>query len=257
MTNRHPEFTVSEQKLKWELRRRSRRDFLIGGAAAVAAFSGYEWLMGGKEDNSLPVRERKVLNGNGNLGVKYVSDSHLMPTYSKADYSYLKANGDIGLDPAFKPGTWQLKVQMGLNGIPDLSLKMDDIKTLPPVTMITRFCCVEGWSAVAGWKGVRFSDFTKKYFPPARQLPRYVYMTTPDEDYYVGLDTPSAMHPQTLLAYELNDKPLTPEHGAPLRLVIPTKYGIKNIKRIGSIQYTDDRPTDYWYEQGYDWFAGL
>src|SRR5579863_9857785 len=99
MTNRHLEFTVSDQKLKWELRRRSRRDFLIGGAAAVAAYGGYKWLMGGEEDNSLPPRERKVLDANGNIGVKYVSDSHLMPTYSKADYSYLKANGDIGLDP--------------------------------------------------------------------------------------------------------------------------------------------------------------
>lgn len=65
------------------------------------------------------------------------------------------------------------------------------------------------------------------------------------------------MHPQTLLAYEHNGKALTGEHGAPLRLVIPVKYGIKNIKRIGSIQYTNEKPGDYWAEEGYDWFAGL
>jgi DMSO/TMAO reductase YedYZ molybdopterin-dependent catalytic subunit len=67
----------------------------------------------------------------------------------------------------------------------------------------------------------------------------------------------SALHPQTLLCYEMNGSPLEDEHGAPLRLVMPVKYGIKNIKRIGLIRYTNERPEDYWAEQGYDWFAGL
>jgi DMSO/TMAO reductase YedYZ molybdopterin-dependent catalytic subunit len=67
----------------------------------------------------------------------------------------------------------------------------------------------------------------------------------------------SALHPQTLLAYEQNGKPLEDRRGAPLRLAIPVKYGIKNIKRIGLIQYTDKRPADYWADEGYDWFAGL
>ncbi len=107
--------------------------------------------------------------------------------------------------------------------------------------MITRFCCIEGWSVVTSWGGARFSDFTRKFYPPGNPLPHYVYMSTPDEDYYVGLDMKSAMHPQTLLAYEHNGKPLTEDHGAPLRLVIPVKYGVKNIKRIGSIQYTNSK----------------
>ncbi len=123
--------------------------------------------------------------------------------------------------------------------------------------MITRFCCIEGWSTISHWAGARFSDFTKRYYPPGRELTKYVSMTTPDEDYYVGLDMKSALHPQTLLAYEYNGQPLSPDHGAPLRLVIPVKYGIKNIKRIGAIQYTNKKPDDYWAEVGYDWFAGL
>jgi DMSO/TMAO reductase YedYZ molybdopterin-dependent catalytic subunit len=73
----------------------------------------------------------------------------------------------------------------------------------------------------------------------------------------VGLDMPSALQPQTLLCYEMNGAPLAIENGAPLRLRIPAKYGIKNIKRIGTITYTDQRPADYWAEQGYDWYAGL
>ncbi len=82
-------------------------------------------------------------------------------------------------------------------------------------------------------------------------------MQTPSQEYYVGLDMPSALHSQTLLCYEMNGAPLAIENGAPLRLRIPTKYGIKNIKRIGTITYTDQRPADYWAEQGYDWYAGL
>jgi DMSO/TMAO reductase YedYZ molybdopterin-dependent catalytic subunit len=90
-----------------------------------------------------------------------------------------------------------------------------------------------------------------------QDLVRYVGMETPDGGYYVGLDMPSALHPQTLLCWAMNGQPLALEHGAPLRLVIPVKYGVKNLKRIGTIRYTDEKPKDFWAEQGYDWFAGL
>jgi DMSO/TMAO reductase YedYZ molybdopterin-dependent catalytic subunit len=177
-----------------------------------------------------------------------------MPSYSLSDVRPLKANGNIGLtDPIDKH--WQLNVTTGAG--PALALSLADIQNLPKVEMITRFCCIEGWNTVTRWAGVRFSDFTRRYYPPGRPLPPYVYMTTPDDLYYVGLDMKSALHPQTLLAYEHDGAPLTPEHGAPLRLVTPVKYGIKSIKRIGVIQYADRRPADYWAEEGYDWFAGL
>ena len=84
----------------------------------------------------------------------------------------------------------------------------------------------------------------------------YAALATPGGGYYVGLDMASALHPQTLLCYEMDGRPLTPEHGAPLRLVIPVKYGIKNLKQIGTIRFTDVRPADYWAERGYDWYAG-
>ena len=85
----------------------------------------------------------------------------------------------------------------------------------------------------------------------------YVELETPDKKYYVGIDMPSAIHPQTILAYEMNDKPLEPQHGSPLRLVIPVKYGIKNLKRIGKIAFSETRPPDYWAERGYDYYAGF
>ena len=84
----------------------------------------------------------------------------------------------------------------------------------------------------------------------------YVSLVTPDGGYYVGMDMPSILHPQTLLAYEMNGEPLTIAHGAPLRLVTPTKYGIKQIKRIGRIAFTEERPADFWAERGYDWYSG-
>jgi DMSO/TMAO reductase YedYZ molybdopterin-dependent catalytic subunit len=179
-----------------------------------------------------------------------------MPTYSKEQIQYLKPNGNYGVDTPLDLNAWRLHVKTGVAGATP-TLNLADIRALPRVEMITRFCCIEGWSVVTQWAGARFSDFTRKYFPPGHSLPQYVYMATPGEDYYVGLDMKSAMHPQTLLAYEHNGKPLEVEHGAPLRLASPVKYGIKNIKRIGVIQYTDKRPADYWYEDGYDWFAGL
>jgi DMSO/TMAO reductase YedYZ molybdopterin-dependent catalytic subunit len=256
MSDRHPEITVSNDQLKRELRRRTRRDFLFGGIAAAAAVGGYQWLRHAEDDENLQWPERKILDLNGRIARSYLSDSHLMPSYSKHEVQYLKPNGDIGLNPAFDFTSWKLQVDTGVSG-GNLSLDLADIQSLRRYEMITRFCCIEGWSAVMQWAGARLSDFTKKYFPPGHVLPAYIYMATPGEDYYVGLDMKSALHPQTLLAYEQNGKPLAPEHGAPLRLVIPVKYGIKSIKRIGLIRYADTRPGDYWYEDGYDWFAGL
>ena len=85
----------------------------------------------------------------------------------------------------------------------------------------------------------------------------YVGLETPDGEYYVSVDMESMLHPQTLLADRMNGEPLRPDHGAPLRLIIPVKYGIKSLKRIGTLFFSETRPPDYWAEQGYDWFSGL
>src|SRR5258708_24651786 len=106
------------------------------------------------------------------------------------------------------------------------------------------------------WGGVRFRDFIQHHAPGSERAP-YVAMATPNREYYIGIDMASALHPQTLLAYEMNGRLLEDEHGAPLRLVTPVKYGIKNIKRIGTISFPDRAPRDYWAERGYDYYAGL
>ena len=256
MTDRHRGIVLPVEDLKKELQRRTRRSFLIGGLAAAAGVGGYTWMRTRNEELGVPWPQRRILSFNRKLAEGYLSDGHLTPTYSLSQVTYLKPNGDIGLDDEVNNENWKVKVQNDSNG-QELPVTLSDIMALPKISMITKFCCIEGWSSIAHWSGARFSDFTRKYLPPGQPLPKYVYMTTPSEDYYVGLDMRSAMHPQTLLAYEKDGKPLEDEHGAPLRLVIPVKYGIKNIKRIGSIQYTNNEPSDYWNELGYDWFAGL
>ncbi len=144
-------------------------------------------------------------------------------------------------------------------GTPGLLLPLDDVTRLPRHELVTQFKCIEGWSQIVHWTGVRFADFLDAY-PPAPidgKEPRYVYMETPDGDYYVGYDLHTCRHPQTLLVTEMMGAPLTQVHGAPLRLHTPTKYGYKQIKRIGLIAYTNTKPDDYWTELGYDWYAGL
>jgi hypothetical protein len=145
-------------------------------------------------------------------------------------------------------------------GTSGLLLKLEDVTRLPRHELVTQFKCIEGWSQIVHWAGVRMADFIEAYPPQRRRdgsLPRYVYMETPNGDYYVGYDMNVCLHPQTLLVTEMGGSPLTQYHGAPLRVHAPTKYGYKQIKRIGLIAYTDEKPDDYWTKLGYDWYAGL
>jgi DMSO/TMAO reductase YedYZ molybdopterin-dependent catalytic subunit len=148
-------------------------------------------------------------------------------------------------------------------------LRLQTMQRLPRVDLVTELKCVEGWSQVMHFGGVRFLDFMTRLglgtrsgrapHPVGRphDLYRYVYLATPDQAYYVGLDMASALHPQTLLCDAMNGQPLSRGHGAPLRLYLAVKYGYKSLKRVGLIRFQDERPPDYWGDQGYDWYAGL
>ncbi len=142
---------------------------------------------------------------------------------------------------------------------PGLLLTMDDVLKFPRHELVTQFKCIEGWSQYVHWGGIRMMDFLDQYPPELidGREPKYVYMETPDGDYYVGYDLHVLRHPQTLLVTEMMGEPLTQNHGAPLRLHTPLKYGYKQIKRIALISYTNDKPDDYWTRLGYDWYAGL
>jgi DMSO/TMAO reductase YedYZ molybdopterin-dependent catalytic subunit len=122
--------------------------------------------------------------------------------------------------------------------------------------VVFNFKCIEGWNQITSWSGVRFSDFVEHYGLNKEAQMKYVGMKTPDEEYYVGIDMPSVLQRQTILCYEMNDKPLPMNQGYPLRIIIPVKYGVKHIKRIGTIFFDNNKPADYWAERGYDYYTG-
>lgn len=242
------------------MRRLSRRSFLWAGLATGATLGGLSAFnkYGAEEEGAKRVF-RRVLGVNERVarGLLF-SSTHRAPTFPRSAAVEPK-NNYHGETPEIDLDAWRLRLEGTATGGPQ-TLRLADIKALPAVSETTELKCIEGWSAVVNWTGARFADFIERYPPPAGT--DYVSLVSdppgyPDERYYVGLDMESCRHPQTLLAYEMNGAPLTPAHGAPLRLLIPVKYGIKSIKLITQITYSAARPADYWAEQGYDWYAGL
>jgi len=206
-------------------------------------------------DNVQPTL-RKALKVNEKIFSLFYSKARQAKAFKKSDaVATVRVNGGAGMDGILDTATWRLKVARAPGDT--LTLTLDDIKALPKTEVVFDFKCVEGWSQVTYWGGVRFSDFMKKYNLVTQSSMKYVGMITPDAEYYVGNDMPSMMQPQTLLCYEMNGKPIPQNQGYPLRLIIPVKYGIKHLKRIGVMYFSNDKPADYWAERGYDYYSGL
>lgn len=168
-----------------------------------------------------------------------------------------RVNGDLGLKSELNIRSYKIEV---VSGETRLHLPVSSIKILPKKSYATDFRCIEGWSEEVQYGGVPFSVFMDAYDLGRKAdgtYYNYVALETPDREYYVSLDMESMLHPQTMLAYEMNEHELSLENGYPLRLIIPIKYGIKSLKRIGKIYFSDTRPPDFWAERGYDWYSGL
>ena len=186
---------------------------------------------------------------------KVFNPGKLAPEFSGAE---LTAEEDFRVNdydtdtPPIDLQNWTLKVE-GRVGKPG-EYSLEQIAALPKRVMNTRHCCVEGWSMIPRWGGTPLRDFLK--FVGADMNANYVSVKCGD-DYYTGYDMPSALHPQTLLCYEAYNKPLTLEHGAPVRITMPTKLGYKSAKWISSLEVTNTKPGGYWEDQGYEWFAGI
>ncbi len=130
---------------------------------------------------------------------------------------------------------------------------LPELYALPQTSQITRHICVEGWSAIGKWSGVRFSTFLERI--GADLNAKYVGFKCAD-DYYTSIDMASALHPQTMLAFRFADQILPAKYGFPMKLRIPTKLGFKNPKHIKAIFVTNAYPGGYWEDQGYNWFSG-
>ncbi len=155
-------------------------------------------------------------------------------------------------DPQIDVKNFRLKVE-GLVRHPG-EYSLEQIAGLRKRVMNTRHVCVEGWSIIVKWGGTPLREFLS--LVGATINAKYLAVECADE-YYTSYDMPSVLHPQTLLCYEAYNKPLTAEHGAPIRITIPTKLGYKNAKWVQKIVITNEKPGGYWEDQGYDWFAGI
>ncbi len=166
-----------------------------------------------------------------------------------------------GLFPAYRigdlypapPAGWALRVT-GLVARP-ATLGPTDLERLPRTHLRVRHHCVEGWSAVAGWEGVRLAEIARLVGPDPRV--RYVEFRSFEDGYYSSWDLESALHPQTILAYGMNGAPLPREYGAPLRLYSAVKLGYKMVKYLAEVSFLPVRTGGYWEDQGYEWFAGV
>lgn len=158
--------------------------------------------------------------------------------------------------------------KLGIDGFVQqpAAVSLMDLRAMPSRTQITRHDCVEGWSAIGKWKGVPLSQILEQVQP----LPsaRYVvfHCADPDEEgrpYYESLDFDDAFHPQTILAYEMNDQTLPIAHGAPLRLRVERQLGYKHakyvmrIELVESLEHIGGGRGGYWEDQGYEWYAGI
>jgi DMSO/TMAO reductase YedYZ molybdopterin-dependent catalytic subunit len=232
-----------------------RRRFLLGaaaaGASALGAACGWD---GGRR---LAPKLMAWSNVNDWVSARLFSSSRLARTYPlarrTADAQFPAYYVSDSLPMLRDPSAWRLRIG-GLVRKP-VVLALDRLTAMPRLTYTVKHHCVEGWTAIATWTGVPFRAIAELVEPlPAA---RYVNFRSFDDGYSNGWDLPSAMHPQTILAYAYNDRPLMPAHGAPLRLYSPTKLGYKNTKYLLSADCTDVRPGGYWEDQGYPWFGGL
>jgi len=156
--------------------------------------------------------------------------------------------------PQIDPQKFQLIIDGEVNN--PLQLSMADIQKMPLTSMIIRHVCVEGWAAIVQWGGVQLRDLVALVQP--KESVRYIYFESADR-YYGSWDIASALHPQTLMAYQKNGEFLSADNGAPLRLASPIKLGYKQSKWVTRITLVSNllHSRGYWEDQGYEWFAGL
>lgn len=153
----------------------------------------------------------------------------------------------IGSVPKFDSQNWTLTIDGEVEKT--LSLKRNDLLSLPTVVSISDFHCVEGWSVLDNnWEGVAFKTIVKMVSP--KDNAKYVFFWC-DDGFTTSLPLAELLSDDVLLAYRLNDKPLQAENGAPLRLIVPKKYAYKSPMWLRRITFTAKRELGYWESRGY------
>jgi DMSO/TMAO reductase YedYZ molybdopterin-dependent catalytic subunit len=253
----------------------NRRRFLIGSGAALGAvgLTGCDDVVQNENvqkvlamAEQLTMRSQRLLVPQQKLAREF-TEKDISPTFrpngtsqpGSEEYAAMVENGF---------STWKLKVNGLVNQPMDLSLA--DLKKLPSRTQITRHDCVEGWSAIGKWTGVPLGLLLRSV--GVKPGARYVVFYCADEleqtldgsgRYYESIDLIDAFHPQTILAYSMNDKDLEVAHGAPLRLRVERHLGYKHAKYLMRIEVRDKFNDiwggngGFWEDRGYEWYAGI
>lgn len=233
---------------KTQFNRATRRELLkLAPVAALGAFA-------------IPSLQKPLLKAG--LGFsdwvsgKLFRTGHLAPTFEDSEltpFEKFPINDYDVDDPEVEFDKWTLAVSGAVQKPGDY--KLGAIQQLPKVVRNTRHVCVEGWDVIGRFGGARLSDFLNMI--GADTSARFVYVECAD-DYYESIDMATALHPQSMLCYEMYDQPLTREHGAPLRLTLPTKIGYKQAKYLTDLNVTNLlQRVGYWEDQGYSEFYGL
>ena len=243
---------IKRQDHMTQIRKLERRHLLHGGLSlgALSLLAGCDL----STKNGLVDRVLwSMLRFNDRMQAALFDPNRLAATFRPDQITRpFKFNAYYPIGQVRKPDPdWQLEVS-GLVA-EDKSWSLAELRALPQEAQITRHICVEGWSQIGQWSGVPLGTFLRRI--GADLHARYVGFECFD-DYSSSIDMASALHPQTILALDFENAPLTPEWGAPVRLRIPTKLGFKNPKNIAAITVTNTYPGGYWEDQGYNWFSG-
>ncbi|MEO8715364.1 MAG: molybdopterin-binding protein [Acetobacteraceae bacterium] len=252
-------------------RRIDRRALIVRASGGIGTL-----LLGGCDKLSESAWFTRMLDSDGTVNrhvqAALTPPESLAREYAEADLSrHFRSNGTHDPNTAEYNALakaafidWRLEVG-GLVERP-ARLSLAELRALPSRTQITRHDCVEGWSCIGKWTGAKLSALLGRVGP--RPEARYVVFHSADSldgmsKYYESIDLADAYHPQTILAYEMNDKVLPVPYGAPLRLRVERQLGYKmakyimRIELVASFAQIGGGRGGYWEDQGYEWYAGI
>ena len=231
----------------------TRRLFLRGGASlgALAFLTGCDIVDGISADKAL----KQISYFNDQAQAWLFNPNKLAPTFPESaitrpfPFNAYYPESDI---PEVDKDDYEFEVGGLVDNKRAWTLK--ELYALPEETQITRHICVEGWSAIGKWTGVRFSEFLKRVGADTKA--KYVWFRCA-EGYSTSIDMATAMHPQTQMTFKYDGEILPPKYGFPMKIRIPTKLGFKNPKHVMEMAVINNWNPGYWEEQGYNWFSGI
>jgi DMSO/TMAO reductase YedYZ molybdopterin-dependent catalytic subunit len=231
----------------------TRRLFLRGGASlgALTLLTGCDIVDGMSAEKAL----MQVSYFNDRVQAWLFSPTRLAPTYPESAINRpFRFNAYYPVEEVPEVDGADYALEVGGLVENKKSWTLAELYALPEETQITRLICVEGWSMIGKWSGVRLSDFLGRV--GADLTAKYVWFRCA-EGYHTSIDMATALHPQTQMTLKFDGEVLPPKFGFPMRVRIPTKLGFKNPKHVMEIAVINNWNPGYWEEQGYNWFSGI